>query len=41
MHDLAKTFLLYLNQETFETPASRTARGDTNDIKEYKMNYTR
>nr|CAB3257876.1 histone acetyltransferase KAT2A [Phallusia mammillata] len=39
MHELAKIFLLYLNQETFETPSTRKAR--SGDIQEYKMNYTR
>lgn len=39
MHELAKIFLMYLNQETFETPSARKSRNG--DLQEYKMNYTR
>uniref|UniRef100_UPI0005218383 histone acetyltransferase KAT2A n=1 Tax=Ciona intestinalis TaxID=7719 RepID=UPI0005218383 len=41
MHELAKTFIYCLNQETLETPSTRTSRGQADDFNEYKMNYTR
>uniref|UniRef100_H2Z2H5 histone acetyltransferase n=1 Tax=Ciona savignyi TaxID=51511 RepID=H2Z2H5_CIOSA len=41
MHELAKTFIYCLNQETLEAPTARSARGQTDDFNEYKMNYTR
>ncbi|XP_039251065.2 histone acetyltransferase KAT2A-like [Styela clava] len=41
MHDLARTFLACLNQETLETPSARKSRTPDDDEKDYKMNYTR
>ena len=41
MHELAKMFLLCLNQETLETPAMRKQKNQTSDFQDYKMNYTR
>lgn len=41
MHDLARSFLAFLNQETLETPSARKARAPFEDHQEYKMNYTR
>ncbi|XP_076804539.1 histone acetyltransferase KAT2A-like [Clavelina lepadiformis] len=41
MHELAKTFLRCLDQETLETPATRKGRNQVDDFQEYKMNYTR
>nr|BAP33937.1 histone acetyltransferase gcn5 [Polyandrocarpa misakiensis] len=41
MHDLARVFLSFLNQETLETPGARKIRTPDEDQQDYKMNYTR
>eukprot|EP00058_Branchiostoma_floridae_P028271 XP_002613762.1 hypothetical protein BRAFLDRAFT_84518 [Branchiostoma floridae] len=41
MYDLAKMFLHCLNHWKLETPTARKQRAQTDDVSQYKVNYTR